>query len=236
MIGIYKITSPTNKIYIGQSLNIERRKNQYKRLDCKRQIPIFNSLKKYGWENHQFEIIKECLSEQLDKLEVYWKQYYIDQLGWDQLLFCGLNDKGGGPKSEKTKEKLRKPKPLGFGENVSKIKTGHICYKNPQRGENISKASKGKLKPKGFGETLSKLLKGKPKSEETKKNMSKPRLKDIIRKGKNIIQYDLQGNFIKEWSSIKEASEGLNIGEGNICLILKQKIKKPKKYNFKYKD
>jgi len=28
-IGIYKITSPTGKIYVGQSCNIERRFNTY---------------------------------------------------------------------------------------------------------------------------------------------------------------------------------------------------------------
>ena len=29
MIGIYKITSPTNKIYIGQSINVENRIKTY---------------------------------------------------------------------------------------------------------------------------------------------------------------------------------------------------------------
>ena len=38
-IGIYKITSPSNKIYIGQSINIERRFKEYKTLkNCKFQI------------------------------------------------------------------------------------------------------------------------------------------------------------------------------------------------------
>jgi len=35
MIGIYKITSPSNKVYIGQSINIEKRFKSYKRYDCK---------------------------------------------------------------------------------------------------------------------------------------------------------------------------------------------------------
>ena len=48
MIGIYKITSPSNKIYIGQSINIERRFNSYKNLShCKQQIKLYNSLQKY---------------------------------------------------------------------------------------------------------------------------------------------------------------------------------------------
>ena len=29
MIGVYKIISPNNKIYIGQSINIEKRWGQY---------------------------------------------------------------------------------------------------------------------------------------------------------------------------------------------------------------
>jgi len=29
-IGIYKITSPSNKVYIGQSINFSARKHQYK--------------------------------------------------------------------------------------------------------------------------------------------------------------------------------------------------------------
>lgn len=36
MIGIYKITSPTGKIYIGQSKNIPDRIKRYKGLRCKK--------------------------------------------------------------------------------------------------------------------------------------------------------------------------------------------------------
>ena len=35
MIGIYKITSPTKRIYIGQSINIEKRFKSYEKLNCK---------------------------------------------------------------------------------------------------------------------------------------------------------------------------------------------------------
>ncbi|HEC36627.1 hypothetical protein LCGC14_1312370 [marine sediment metagenome] len=46
--GIYKITSPTKKIYIGQSIDINRRKIIYKNILCKLQRKIYNSLKKHG--------------------------------------------------------------------------------------------------------------------------------------------------------------------------------------------
>jgi hypothetical protein len=53
IIGIYKITSPSNKIYIGQSNNILYRwKYCYKKLNCKSQRHLYNSLMKYGFDNH----------------------------------------------------------------------------------------------------------------------------------------------------------------------------------------
>jgi group I intron endonuclease len=69
MIGIYKITNPKGKIYIGQSIDIERRFKEYKKLQCNQSIKLFNSLKKYGIENHMFEILEECLLEQLNEKE-----------------------------------------------------------------------------------------------------------------------------------------------------------------------
>lgn len=128
MIGIYKITSPSNKIYIGQSINIKKRFNNYKCLSCKEQPILYNSLFKHGSKNHKFEIIEECSIEQLNERETYWKQQYIVKLGWDKVLFCGLHDKSNGPRSEETKQKIglsnSKPKPHGFGKKISKSSLG----------------------------------------------------------------------------------------------------------------
>ncbi len=69
MIGIYKITSPSKKIYIGQSIDIERRFKEYKKLQCSQSLKLYNSLKKHGYENHIFEILEECSKHQLNKKE-----------------------------------------------------------------------------------------------------------------------------------------------------------------------
>ena len=127
MIGIYKIISPTDKIYIGQSTNIEKRLDNYRRLECKDQPIIYNSIKKYGWNYHQNEVIEECLVEQLDERELYWKQYYINLLDWKQMLFCHLIDGKGGYKSEETKRKM--------SESIRKV---------PGRSLNMSLSKKGK--------------------------------------------------------------------------------------------
>jgi len=69
---IYKITSPSSKVYIGQTINISNRKCHYKKLHCHKQKSIYNSINKYGWENHLFEIIEEVSNEQLNDREKHW--------------------------------------------------------------------------------------------------------------------------------------------------------------------
>lgn len=76
MIGIYCITNPNNKIYIGSSKNINRRWNQYKNLSCKNQKGIYSSLIKYGVDNHKFEIIYECTKEELLDKEQMFLDFY----------------------------------------------------------------------------------------------------------------------------------------------------------------
>lgn len=46
-----------------------------------------------------------------------------------------------------------------------------------------------------------------------------------MKRGKKVKQYDLQGNFIKEWISISEASRELNIHQKNIRACCKNKRK-----------
>lgn len=93
--GIYKITSPSGGIYIGQSVDINKRKSRYKNCKCNKQNRIFRSLIKYGYENHTFEIIhvlditslsKKEIVEELNLLEIY----YIESLN----SFSGNNPNG----------------------------------------------------------------------------------------------------------------------------------------------
>ena len=76
MTGIYKITSPNNRVYIGQSINIENRWKYYYSLNCKKQIRLHRSFLKYGIENHIFEVIEECDVNELNERERYWQEFY----------------------------------------------------------------------------------------------------------------------------------------------------------------
>lgn len=76
--GIYKITSPSGRIYIGSSIDLAQRFNTYKLLKCKRQPKLYNSFIKYGVDVHTFEVVefisndnKVILNSSLDDREVF---------------------------------------------------------------------------------------------------------------------------------------------------------------------
>jgi len=74
--GIYKITNPVNKIYIGQTKDFKARFLNYKRKNCKKQKKIYNSINKYGWDLHKMILLEECLEKDLNCRERYWQDYY----------------------------------------------------------------------------------------------------------------------------------------------------------------
>jgi group I intron endonuclease len=76
MIGIYKITSPTKKVYIGQSRDIEKRFKTYLKLRFNSQVKLYNSFLKYGANKHKFEILCECDINELNNKERYYQDIF----------------------------------------------------------------------------------------------------------------------------------------------------------------
>lgn len=98
MIGIYKITNLINgKVYIGQSINIEQRIRQHKCVSQKENksayFALYRAIKKYGFDNFNFEVIEECSKEKLDEREIYWISHYhstVNENGYN-MTFGGTN-------------------------------------------------------------------------------------------------------------------------------------------------
>lgn len=85
---IYKITSPSGKVYIGSTIDIKKRWEKYYNLNCKQQRRLYNSFIKYGVKKHIFEIICETsLNNMLSTEHIIGIQY--DVLG-DNGLNCNL--------------------------------------------------------------------------------------------------------------------------------------------------
>lgn len=77
------ITSPSGRRYIGQTGNVKKRKHLYKYLRCKKQKLLYNSLNKYGFSAHSFEIIDIVEDNQANNAEIHWiqhhKTYWLDK-------------------------------------------------------------------------------------------------------------------------------------------------------------
>lgn len=56
----------------------------------------------------------------------------------------------------------------------------------------------------------------------------------LLYKAIPVFQYDLDGNFIKEWNSSAQASNELNLDRGHVCAVLKNKKLTVKGFIFKY--
>lgn len=101
---IYKITNPKGKIYVGCTIDFKRRLSEYRRLSMNGQVKLYNSLVKYGFDNHVFETIEECSDDILHEREIYWIKYF-------KCIEEGLNIRLGnrtGALTDSTKQKISK--------------------------------------------------------------------------------------------------------------------------------
>lgn len=213
IVGIYKIINPKGKTYIGQSINIHKRLKVYNHLNKVGIGPkLYNSLVKYGFDNHISEIIEECCIEQLNEREIYWKQHELNKVDNDfsKVLFCELYDKSGGPRNEITKQKISQKK-LGQKHlektkcKISEAKKGKPSHR---KGKKMSEESKQKISENNKGKTP--WNKGITHSDKTKQQMSEywkgkrigcdhPRAKAVI---------DLETGI--EYPSLSACIKGIN--------------------------
>lgn len=115
LTGIYKITNPLLQVYVGQARDIFGRFHTYQRKEFRSMgVKLANSIKKFGTDNHFYEIIEECSINELDNREKYWIKTLNVKLN-------GLNSTIGGngliQHSEESKKaiseaKKGKPSPL----------------------------------------------------------------------------------------------------------------------------
>lgn len=139
---IYKITTPSNRVYIGQTTNLKNRIYHYSTNDCQHQKVLYNSLKKYGFDNCKFEIIEETNSEVINQRETYYIDYYKSNIT-KYPEFRGLNctDGGDGVRGYKLSEETRK--------KMSDAKKGKVAYYATEQTKiKLSESKMGASNPK----------------------------------------------------------------------------------------
>ena len=160
------ITNPMNKIYIGSTINIEQRWNSYKKYKCKDQPKIYNSLLKYGAENHKFEIIWEGSLEEMYKNETLLGQKF-NVLDANNLNLClpKLGDSYSCV-SEETRNKIGKA-------HKGKILSKETKEKISLSKQNISQKTRDKMSISAKNKTI---------TDETKKRIIRRNKKKKRRK------------------------------------------------------
>jgi group I intron endonuclease len=208
MIGIYKITSPSGKIYIGQSVDIEKRFSVYNGLHCKNQPILYKSFIKYSVEKHKFEILCECEILELNDKERYYQDFYsaIGKNGLNCKLTAS-NDKSG-IFSEETKQRIsqsHKGKKISVEVKFKLSEAGKKRKHSEETRNKMSKTHRGKTFSEETKIKMSEAQKGKPKPEEYKNKKSK-----LILNIQTGIYY----------LGVKEAAESVNMNIGTLrgCL------------------
>lgn len=227
MIGIYKITNPTNKVYIGQATDIDKRIKKYKwASSIKNQPKIKCSIEKYGWHNHRWEKLIECSIDELNYYESFYKQQFINKFGWENALFCNIYDTTtGGHLELETKQKISMSK-KGSKQSIETIERkrnslikGKHCkpaYQYDLEGNFIKKWDYREDAEIYFnkkkGNNISSCIR---KEQKTAYGFQwKGEYFDKIDPYESykspIYQFDLQNNLINEWPSVSEAEKKYN--------------------------
>jgi group I intron endonuclease len=226
------IKSPSNKIYIGQSRNFDKRLKQYKRMSCQTQLVLLNSLKKYGVDNHLFEIIEECRFEDMNVRERYWQDYY------SSLAPNGLNSML--TETDKTPRIISK-------ETSKKLSESKIGSKNPMYGVSktdeekvyMSKKMKGRVFTSEWIAKIneSKIKSGKHKhgrkmSDETKLMLKNSLIEKFsgFNNTRSRIVLDIESGIF--YYNVNDASIYNNVNPNNLRAMLVGNIKNKTKFIF----
>ncbi len=196
MVAIYKITSPSNKVYIGKSKNFYSRLSSYRNL-VRHSIgrKLYNSFMKYGFNTHRIEIIHDLPKDvSHDVLNVYEKAYikFYKEAG---IVLLNLTDGGDGSFGFKhTEEGKRK---------ISNVTKGRFLgSKNPNFGKGCYGNRNG-----SYGKDRRHIVAFAAKANE-----------------KVVHQYSLSGELLNIFDSITKASveTGVKVANISACCLNKK--------------
>lgn len=227
MVGIYQIESISGKIYIGQSWDIKDRFRKYRHLQCEAQRKLFNSLKKYGWIDHDSSVILELKPDISQLWMNFWEQFFMDYYRSENVELLNLREAGsngkaspetlirmslsnkGKKRTQETKNRISKSKEFISDEYRKNMSNAQRKIVTPERRAKLSAAHKGKVV-----------------SQSTKDKLSFMRTGIKHSRCRQVLQFDKFGVLLKEWPYIRMAANELGLSPGNItscCRVSKNK-------------
>ena len=225
MVNAYSVYVHINKLnekkYVGitsRDVNI-RWANGHGYSD---RLPIGRAIRKYGWNNFIHLILYSDLSE--DKAKEIEKEFIAKWKTQDPEFGYNVCAGGDGVKGWKPSEETRRKISESAKKRVGELNPNYGHRWTPemraaasirQRRENLSAetlrrmSEAAKERNKKYGANFQ----GKHHSDETKRRLSEA-------KSRAVKMYDLDGNYIRDFPSIKKAAEitnGSKVGISNCC-------------------
>lgn len=235
--GVYLITNNlNNKVYIGQSKDIERRwsdhislgKTTSKSTSVANKYPLYRSMKKYGVENFSLTILEEVEDyNQLDSIEnKYIEKYNSITNGYNQRITSS---------SGYSKEYTISKRELKYSVTKEKLRSELLCY-SFEKVASIYGVSSNAIRKwcKDYG--LPSSSKDYITPEKTKEFSD--RMKTITRDNstsrKRVAMIDKHTDeIVKEFDSVAEAGRYVNASPENISRALNGRRKTSKGYKWK---
>lgn len=161
LIGnIYKLTSPSGRCYIGQTIHLDRRIKSYRRLNCKEQHKLYNAIIKYGFDNMKLDVLFQYNSTDRSKLNILLDAMEKFCIKKYDSVYSGYNIRFGGTGGKCTEETLEK---MRFAQS------------------NRSEETRRKMSDRLKGKRLPEIAYERSRASNTGRKMSQE-LKDKIRK------------------------------------------------------
>lgn len=202
---VYVHTTPSNKRYVGITS-----RNANKRwnggLGYKNCPSFYGAIQKYGWDNIRHEVLETGLSfKEAEERE----RFYIEKYQTNSPQY-GYNMTVGGLGSNGFKLPDEKRALLSIGrKGINAV--GYGFYPSDETKQKMSNSAKGRKV-----------------DNSSKEKMARS-------KNKPVYQYDLNGNFIKQYESAIQAADNLGINRGNLCSCCRNVVKNAGGYFWSYK-
>lgn len=225
---VYKLTAPNGKVYIG--MTSQKPEKRWKRGQSYRgNLELHKDILKYGWDNFSREILFNGLNENDAELKE------IDLISAHKATDTdfGYNRSRGGRYNQLWTETSRK--------RLSKSCKGRTISEETRK--KISLATRGENHPL-FGthcseeakRKMSEKLKGRTYSKETIERMKRGHIGKQSGNAKSILQFTIDGRFIKKYSSATEAGRAVGATNSAISANATGKTKACRGYHWRYAD
>lgn len=227
MITIYKITNPEEKVYVGQTIDFDRRIKQH--IQCAKEGIGFNlqdSIRKYGFESHLVEILEQYEGEKSYEKENYWIKYY-DSVNKGLNITWGHGGLGRKKSEQEIKKHAisRSVKVYRYsliGEYIDSFDSQLIASKRSECSYcGISQCAMGKIVTCGG---------------YIWRYYKKDKIDVFVNRIKPFYAFDMNGVMIGLFTEIKTASEKLLAQSTNISRCLMGKRKTANGYRFVYQN